>query len=114
MLIAKQMKNGYRRFAWHFITNVLIIPILSFLLAFGFIFLIGGALFEPLGFLLSIPISFLLQYLIFIVDFFSQLPFAAVRINNPSLLFLVFLYIPIALFYWKNRRRQGIIHQWQS
>ena len=88
------------------VTNVLVVPILPFLLAFGFMFLIGGSLVGLLGLVLSLPVFFLLSYLTFIVDYSSQLPFATVQVENLSVFWLALLYIPIAFFYWKFRKRQ--------
>jgi len=87
-------------------TNILVVPILPFLLGLGFIFLIGGSFVGLLGFLLSVPVFFLLSYLTFVVDYSSQLPFATVQVENLSVFWLALLYIPITLFYWKFRKRQ--------
>ena len=88
------------------VTNVLVVPILPFLLGLGFMFLIGGSLVGLLGLVLSLPVFFLLSYLTFIVDYSSQLPFATVQVENLSVFWLALLYIPIAFFYWKFRKRQ--------
>jgi len=88
------------------VTNLLVVPILPFLLALGFIFLIGGSFIGLLGLVLSLPVFFLLSYLTFIVDYSSQLPFAAVQVENISVFWLALLHAPIALFYWTFRKRQ--------
>ena len=94
--------------------NLLIVPVLPFVLAFGFLFLIVGTLFEPLGFLFSLPVSLLLHYMTFIIDLFSQLSFASFEAEPISPFWFAFLYAPLLFILWKHRRRQGIIYQWLS
>ena len=94
--------------------NLLIVPVLPFVLAFGFLFLIVGTLLEPLGFLLSLPVSLLLHYMTFIIDLFSQFSFASFEAEPVSPFWFAFLYAPLLFVLWKLRRRQGIIYQWLS
>jgi len=63
------------------LTNVLIVPLLPFILGLGFLFAFLGMVFSPLGWLFSLPAWLLLTYLTEIVDFFSNLPFAALMFN---------------------------------
>lgn len=88
------------------VTNLLIVPILPFLMGLGFLFLAMGWIAGPLGFIFSLPVSLLLEYVLGIVDFFSQLPFAAVQTENLSLFWLAVFYIAVALFWWKFRKRK--------
>lgn len=60
------------------LTNVLVVPLLPFLMGFGFAFVLLGAVFQPLGWILSLPVWLLLNYLIKIIEWFSQLPFSAI------------------------------------
>lgn len=87
-------------------TNILVIPVVPLLMGLGFVLMIGGALLEPLGFLLSFPVALLVQYILWIVDVFSALPFATAQIENLSFIWLVFFYIPVALLWWKFRKRK--------
>ena len=59
------------------ITNILIGPILPYLMGAGFLFLLAGILWQPLGFIFSLPVFLLLSYLTSIVDFFSQISWAS-------------------------------------
>jgi len=54
------------------LTNVLIVPLLAYLMGLGFIFILAGLIFQPLGWLLSWPIWLLLTYITKIVEFFSK------------------------------------------
>lgn len=88
------------------ISNMLIVPVVPLLMGLGFLLMIGGAILAPLGVLLSFPVALLAQYVLWVVDAFSTLPFATVQIEHISFIWLAFLYIPIGLFYWKFRKRQ--------
>jgi competence protein ComEC len=92
-----------------FVTNILVVPLLPFIMGFGFLFLLGGLLGETLGFIFSIPVSLLLQYVSLVVDFFAALPFAAVKTENLSPFWLVLFYAGIAVFYWKFRKRREFL-----
>jgi len=85
--------------------NVLILPLLPVIVGAGFLFFIGGSLWEPLGLVLSLPVSLLLTYIMTVVDVLAGLPFASMRIEHISMFWLLMFYIPVAVFYWKFRRR---------
>lgn len=88
------------------LTNVLIIPIVYWIMIFGFIFALAGIIYPVLGWLLSFPCLFLLTYLTKIVDFFSQ-PWAAKTIENVHWLWLIIFYLILAVFtYWLNRKER--------
>ena len=86
--------------------NILIVPLLPFLIALGFLFFFGGMMWEPLGFILSLPVSLLLTYLLAVTEFFASLPFAYLKIENPSIFLLALFYIPIWILFRKFRKRQ--------
>jgi len=87
-------------------TNILIVPILPFLIAFGFIFLVIGTIFPFLSFLSSLPVSILLHYMTMIIGLFSELPFAALVIQNLNPLWLLPLYSLLGFVLWKFRKQQ--------
>jgi len=60
------------------LTNVLVVPLLPFLMGLGFIFVLLGVVFQPLGWVLSLPVWLLLDYLVKIIEWFSRLPFSAI------------------------------------
>ena len=76
------------------ITNLLISPIVSLLMIFGFLSSIAGVLSNILGWILSVPCYFLLLYFVWIIDFFSQ-PWAMKVIQNVSWIWLVISYLVI-------------------
>ena len=87
------------------ITNILIVPIVPLLMGLGFLLMIGG-LFQPLGFLLAFPVGVLVQYILWIVDFFAGLPFAAAHTENFPVFWLILFYTLVAFFWWKFRSRR--------
>lgn len=72
-------------------TNILIVPLLPYIMTAGFIFLIGGLLWFPLGWILSFPVWILLTYLIKIVDLFSRFSFSSITFQIS--------WLPLPLFY---------------
>ncbi|MEK7542159.1 MAG: ComEC/Rec2 family competence protein [Patescibacteria group bacterium] len=91
------------------VSNILVVPIVPWLMGLGFFLMVVGTLIPALGFLVSFPVALLVQYILWIVDVFSAFPFAAIQTENLSFLWLVFLYIPIAFFYWKFRKKQEFL-----
>ena len=53
------------------LSNILIVPLLPFLMGLGFLFVILGAVLQPLGWLLSLPVWLLLTYIMKIVNWLS-------------------------------------------
>ena len=54
------------------LSNILIVPLLPFLMGLGFLFVILGAVLQPLGWLFSLPVWLLLTYIIKIVNWLSD------------------------------------------
>ncbi len=54
--------------------NILVLPVLPFILGSGFIFSLAGILWQPLGWVLSWPAWLLLTYVFKIAEWFSGLP----------------------------------------
>jgi len=77
------------------ITNLLVLPIVYWLMIFGFISAFGGIIFNWLGRILAIPCYFLLQYFLWVINFFSQ-PWAIKTFQNVHWIWLIILYLPIA------------------
>ncbi|GAI66416.1 unnamed protein product, partial [marine sediment metagenome] len=61
--------------------NVLILPLLPFIMISGFIFGLLGMLWQSLGWILSWPAWFLLTYLTKVVDWFSSQSFASLTLE---------------------------------
>lgn len=86
------------------LTNILILPIVPLIMIFGFLSVIFGAFFYPLGFVLSFPVQILLIYFIKVIDIFSK-PYMALFFKNVSWLWLVVLYAFIFFFTWFFKKR---------
>jgi hypothetical protein len=57
----------------------------------------------PFGFILSIPCSLLLFYLLAVITFFSSMPFATVNI---PIFVILLLYIPLLYFVYKGNKKE--------
>lgn len=91
------------------ITNILIVPISSPLMAGGFLLLIFGLIHSSFAWLISLPIYLLLEYLVFIADFFSNLSISYVAIQTSWLLIpIYYLILSIFLYYLEKRKRRLI------
>ncbi len=90
------------------LVNVLIVPLLPYILGGGFIFGFFGMVWLPLGQILSWPVWLLLTYLSKIINFFSGLSYAAVTAKNIHWLWLVGYYLGLIaiLVYWRNKKRK--------
>jgi competence protein ComEC len=88
------------------LTNILIIPVVYWIMVFGFIFSLVGIISPLFGWLFSFPCLFLLAYLIKVVDFFSN-PWAAKSFGNIHWpwLFVSYLILGISV-YWLNKKQR--------
>ena len=86
-------------------SNVLVIPLLPFIMGFGFISALSGMVFYPLGVVLSWPVWLLLSWVVKVVDLFSAFPVAYMNIHW---IFLVLFYIPLGYFAQKLKKDQEL------
>jgi competence protein ComEC len=86
------------------ITNFLILPIMPWILSFGFMFSILGALSKFLGFILYVPAWVLISYFIKVMEIFSQ-PWMVKTITNVSWLWLLVYYLVIGFMAWFLNKR---------
>jgi len=82
------------------ITNVLIVPLLPAIMILGFVFGLVGIVFQPLAWILSWPAWLLLTYLTEIVDWLSNLPWAAYSLEI-SWIWLVISYLILGFLTWR-------------
>jgi len=90
------------------VTNLLILPIVYWLMVFGFLTSIIGIFSNFLGWILSIPCWFLLAYFMWVIDFFSQ-PWASKIMPAIHWIWLVISYSAIFIAVWflnKKYRRE--------
>jgi len=78
------------------ITNLLIEPAVYGLMVFGFVSAFVGIFSTALGWIVSIPCYFLLQYFLWIINFFSQ-PWAIKTFENIHWIWLAILYLMIII-----------------
>ena len=90
------------------ITNILILPIVSYLMVFGFLSALTGTIWGALGWLLSVPCHFLLSYFIFVIDFFSK-PWAFKIIENVHWIWLLVSYMAIGFLTWHLNKKYSHI-----
>jgi competence protein ComEC len=88
-------------------TNILIVPLLPYIMASGFIFGLIGMIFQPLGWILSLPCWLLLAYLKSIVDFFSQISWASLTLGI-SWAWLAISYLILGLITWRLNEKQKL------
>ncbi len=88
-------------------TNILLLPLLPSIMVFGFIFAIAGLIFQPLGWFLSLPVSFPLIYLTKVVGWFSNLSFSAYFLEI-SWIWLIVSYLLLILITWQLNKRQKL------
>ncbi|PIS17524.1 MAG: hypothetical protein COT59_00255 [Candidatus Nealsonbacteria bacterium CG09_land_8_20_14_0_10_42_14] len=82
------------------LVNILIIPLLPFIMILGFLAGIAGMIFQPLGWIMSWPVWALLTYLTKVVDWFSQIPLAFI-ILEISWVWLIAAYLILGGLVWR-------------
>lgn len=91
------------------ITNILIVPISSPLMAGGFLLLIFGSIHSSFAWLISLPIYLLLEYLVFIVNFLSNLSISYVAIQTSWILIPIYYLILSIFLYCLEKRKKQLI-----
>ena len=88
-------------------TNVLIVPLLPFILGLGFLFGLVGIILPFLGWILSWPVWFLLTYITKLVDWFSNFSWASLTIGNIHWLWLIAAYLILGcLTYYLTQKQR--------
>lgn len=88
------------------ITNILVIPLIPFLMIVAFLFLFFGAICPPLGWLISLPLYLMLNYWVQVTDFFSKLPIAYINWEI-SWIYIPIFYVLLGFFiYFIPRKKQ--------
>jgi len=89
------------------LTNILIIPVVCWIMIFGFIFALAGIVSPFLGWLLSFPCLFLLTYLLKVVDFFSK-SWAVKSFGDVHWFWLVVFYLILGIFTWHLNKKEKL------
>ncbi len=87
------------------LANILIVPLLPYIMASGFLFLLAGLIYQPLGWLLSLPVYLLLHFLSVVVDILSRFPFASLNLKI-HWLWLPIFYTALGYFLWRLEKRK--------
>jgi len=90
------------------LTNLLIVPLLYWIMLFGFIFGLVGIVWQYLGWVFSFPVWLLLTYLVEVIDKFSKISWAFKTLENLHWIWLVILYLILALITWRLQERQKL------
>jgi len=88
------------------VTNILIVPLLPYVMGLGFIFGIAGIICHFLGWIFSLPVWLLLIYLIKTIDFFSQS--WASKSLEISWIWLPISYLILGLITWRLQESQKL------
>jgi competence protein ComEC len=105
------------------ISNVLIVPFLSYIIGFGFLFALVGLLWQPLGWILSLPCWFLLTYITKVINLLSAnwlskfpwllelfpflKPFPCLTFHIPWFL-LIISYLILGFIVWRLKQREKL------
>ena len=90
------------------LTNILIVPLLSIITIFGFIFSFLGIIFQPIGQILSWPAWLFLTYILKIIDLSSKILFTNLTFQNVSWIFLLISYLILGLITWRLQEKQKL------
>ncbi len=83
-----------------FISNILVAPIIPFIISFGFIALLLSFIIYPLGIIFFVIIQFLISYLVFISNFMAKISFLSFNFF-PNIFIVLSAYI--LLIIWAKR-----------
>ena len=86
------------------LANILIVPLLAPLTILISFFGLAAVFFAPLAYLLSWIAWFCLSYIIWVIEWFSRVPFASFSFKIPLILFLSF-YILLGTVVWRLNRK---------
>ncbi|MBL7053903.1 ComEC/Rec2 family competence protein [Patescibacteria group bacterium] len=83
------------------LSNILILPLLSFLMIFGFLFIFLGLIFPWLVNFLLWPVWILLTYVVLIAKIGANIPYLSFYIKDFSFLGVIGLYVLILIWFFK-------------
>ncbi|HHE76407.1 MAG TPA: ComEC family competence protein [Candidatus Parcubacteria bacterium] len=85
------------------LTNILVVPVVYWIMLLGFVFIVIGLFFPLVGWVFSLPCFILLTYLLGVVNLFSS-SWAAATVNNVSWVWLAFIYLILFAITWRLKR----------
>jgi len=87
------------------ITNVLVVPIIPYIMFFGILFSLTGIVFPVLGWFFSLPCLALLVYFTSVINFFSAFPVAL----KVSFGWLIIFYLVLFFFFFRYKKRSNFL-----
>ncbi|NLB41807.1 MAG: DNA internalization-related competence protein ComEC/Rec2, partial [Clostridiales bacterium] len=90
------------------LANLLVLPVLGFVTAGGFIILIVGMVLPSIAFIIAFPIRLLCSLILLATDFSAGLPYAYFRVVSPSVLTIAFSFL---ILWVLSRERPGFIRR---
>jgi competence protein ComEC len=87
------------------LSNLLVLWAISPVMLLIFVALILGLLFPSLAFIWFMPANLLLKYMIFIVDYLSQVPLAFISLDYLWSGWLIIYYFIVVMIVWKTKKR---------
>lgn len=89
-------------------TNVLIVPFLGPITVLIFIFGLAGMIFWGFGLILSWPVWLFLSYIVKIIDWSAQIPWASVFLKEIHWIWLIISYLILGLITWRLQEREKL------
>jgi competence protein ComEC len=89
-------------------TNILIVPFLAPITILIFIFGLSGMILGWLAYILSFPVWLCLAYLTKVIDLFSKIPFASLKLENMPWVILIIFYLILIILIWRLQERQKL------
>jgi len=86
------------------ITNILVVPIIYYVMFFGFLSSLVGMVWGSLGWILSLPCYFLMTYFLWVVDIFAK-PWAYKNVSGVSWIWLPASYLILGFTVWFLNRK---------
>jgi len=87
------------------LANMLVVPLLPFIMFGGFIAMLGGLISEWLGIFLAFPTYLIIKYTTWLSEFLANSPWSFQTISNLHIFWVIFYYIlllPVAFWVKKN------------
>jgi len=86
------------------LTNILIVPVMYFIMLFGFLAAVAGMAANMLGIIFSVPAWILISYFLKVMDLFYQ-PWAVVQWQNISWAWLAIYYVILLAIVWRLNKK---------
>lgn len=87
------------------LTNILVLPIIPFLIVMGFLSVLIGLVFPSGGQIISWLCWLMLSYIVKIAEWFSSLKLSSLEVKNFRLFYLALFYLLLGLLFFFGRRK---------